>query len=734
MPSRKFINKENYGYFYHTAMSNPITDIYSDLDSEERAKVSQSFSSGDSSVFDDVPLMNTADAAFGEFDDAYLRRTPLAKHRNKISYADSDKEQRVPNLYSVTVTKSSQSDRIGIYVHRENYAGGRRLVVSKVAPDGKFADTKIKEGDVVVSINGEDMTSNPSLERALGIVTSAVGSVTIVVHESIDVNDSQSEVNSSHSESIAQTSISSISKDQSSFYSPKRERKHEMFPGGETPDSFARGLQTERSPTKAAGNSGAMTIDGSMLITKNSEMAEPISIKINESWKVSGVMVINIDAEDTSELEDPGLRFGTKKTSTGFVTFVSDISATSVFKKTPLRIGDIIVSINRMSFFNNADIFDAYAALWKSEKRITLVAKKGEESLNEFLLSQRGQVDSPQAKALNGSVNTGLTLQSSGTLGTNASGKSKIHHKNDGSKSSSSMLSDERDTSRSSRSSKSRETPSENGNVSSASNDLDEESNSSRRITIRKNRHDEFIGLELSEVATAWGTLLTVSRITPGSKAASSELQVGDAILTVNGISFKNNPNASSAISLLRKSQKEVCIEFQKFSSFSAAVKADLQKSINVSDDSELLANSMISHGEGNNAKKKVPKKRQKVLVTVTKDHKGQKIGLDFAFIHDKLVVTDVHPKGLLRNAPLTYGDVILSINGVNFDKEPNAKDAYGAVKNAPKKVTLEILKVEYAQQKPDNIGVAKKSCIPGTLICSRRKKTESEENIAMRL
>ncbi len=167
-PSRKVINKENYGYFYHTEMSNPIMDIYSDLDSDERPKVSQSFSSGDSSVFDDVPQVTSPDTSFAEIDDAYLRRTPLAKHRNKISYADSDKEQQIPNLYSVTVTKASQSDRIGIYVHRESHAGGHRLVISKVAPDGKFADTKIKAGDVVVSINGEDMTSNPSLERALG--------------------------------------------------------------------------------------------------------------------------------------------------------------------------------------------------------------------------------------------------------------------------------------------------------------------------------------------------------------------------------------------------------------------------------------------------------------------------------------------------------------------------------------------------------------------------------------
>lgn len=165
--STKVVNKVDnkpYGYYYHSKMSNPILDVYSDLDSQERTKLKQSFSSGDS-IFDDVPQMSNVGSAF---ENTYVGgRSSSSKNRNKISYADSDKEQQVPNLYSVTVTKTSASDRIGIFVHREDFAGGHRLIISKVAPDGKFADTKIKEGDVVVSINGEDMTSNPSLERAL---------------------------------------------------------------------------------------------------------------------------------------------------------------------------------------------------------------------------------------------------------------------------------------------------------------------------------------------------------------------------------------------------------------------------------------------------------------------------------------------------------------------------------------------------------------------------------------
>lgn len=143
--------------FYHEEKSDLIMDIYSDLDR------GQSFSSGhsdaESSVFDNVAQISNIDRILGQLQDT---RALLNNH----SFAD-DKERRIPHLYSVTVNKASEQDKLGIYVHVETASYGKRLVVSKVAPDGKFANTKIKEGDVVVSINGEDMTEDPTLEKAL---------------------------------------------------------------------------------------------------------------------------------------------------------------------------------------------------------------------------------------------------------------------------------------------------------------------------------------------------------------------------------------------------------------------------------------------------------------------------------------------------------------------------------------------------------------------------------------
>lgn len=541
-------------------------------------------------------------------------------------------------------------------------------------------------------------------------MSAAIDSVTIVAYENPDLNDS---MNDSTSESAAHTSIiSSISKDQSSFAygkapTPKRDKNSYYF---------APEFENQRFGAQAATKNGAMTMDGSMLITKKSEITEPYSIQMNESWKISGVMVINIEKKTFSK-EDTGLDIATKKISSGNVLYVANIKPQSVFLKTPLRPGDIIISINSVGFFDNADVFEAYAALGKEGKRLTLVAKKGEKSLNDFLLNRRGEANLPHSTSPGRSVNTTWTSETSGSTRSSASeGSSRETSKDDKSATD--------DSSKSSR-------------QSNSSRKLD----AARRITILKETPNDSIGLDVAKVETKWGTFLAISKIIPGSKASTTELKIGDIILSVNDISFRTNPDVAKVISLVREARGKVCIEIQKLSSFPPAAQADLNKSLNDSMEAEEIEQSasLTKSGEssryqtqsnsfdGGNSKQRVPKKRQKVLVTVTKDRPSQKIGLDFALLNDKLVVTDINPKGLLRNAPLVYGDTILSINGVSFRQEPVAKEAYDIIRSAPKKVTIELLKVEYYDHIPaknDESGVSSKSCIP-SFMCRRRKKVQ---------
>ncbi len=79
-------------------------------------------------------------------------------------------QEEVPYVHMVTVHKATVDEKIGIFVglkHLPEY-GGIRLVVSKIAPDGKFANSGIDVGDVVVSINGKSFVETPSSQDAFG--------------------------------------------------------------------------------------------------------------------------------------------------------------------------------------------------------------------------------------------------------------------------------------------------------------------------------------------------------------------------------------------------------------------------------------------------------------------------------------------------------------------------------------------------------------------------------------
>jgi len=108
----------------------------------------------------------------------------------------------------------------------------------------------------------------------------------------------------------------------------------------------------------------------------------------------------------------------------------------------------------------------------------------------------------------------------------------------------------------------------------------------------------------------------------------------------------------------------------------------------------------------------------------VTKEYQGQKVGIGVERLNNKLVVTEVSPRGLLRNAPLVHGDTVLSINEVSFRNNPSAKEAFLVVNDAPEKVTFEILKTEHFDHVISN-GVSRKSCVSVPFFCSRQRKVD---------
>lgn len=67
-----------------------------------------------------------------------------------------------------TVRKRTPEDKLGIHVGVRELASGPRLVVSEVRPEGKFAESPIEMGDIVVSINEVNFLRYPNSQEALG--------------------------------------------------------------------------------------------------------------------------------------------------------------------------------------------------------------------------------------------------------------------------------------------------------------------------------------------------------------------------------------------------------------------------------------------------------------------------------------------------------------------------------------------------------------------------------------
>ncbi|KAL3919830.1 MAG: hypothetical protein SGILL_003555 [Bacillariaceae sp.] len=705
-----------------------------------------------------------------------------AEHHSIVNDDDDDDDDgpRTTMIRTVTVHKVSQNDKIGIYVGIKKYYAGAsgasgtttttRMVVSRVAPDGKFAGTGVEVGDIVVSINGIDMTERPSSQVAFEIVKSAQDRVTFVVQKQRGGGGGGSgggfggEVNNNDDaqSSIGGTTISSVSRVSKNWTLSSTPERNVSRRGA---------VASELAVSEDASSSmrRKMMSDGSMVMMKDASISDPIPIKANESWKLSGAIIVVVKMK--SSTQNPGIGLGTKETPFGRVLHVADITPTSPFAKTPLNMGDIILSINDVNLEENADVVDAYSALGKSKDEVRVVARKSEESLMKFLEERKSRgkagIDEKSNSKREVAVLPQVSLDPvSSVVQERSAPPSSPNGTNPPRLAVSSVPSETPD-----------QTPREK------SFEFDEESygaslngyNSSKLISIAKSLSHERIGLDLASVSTEWGTLVTVAGITPNSKAAATNLRVGDAILAINGIDFRENADVERAHSVINRARRDVNIAIQQLSLLPADVPAeqsdfneeitilesndvgvvrtrtfdsnedllagsknlkiagtlDEQETIDVSTRSRSLAGHwqmpiQQQEDEDDDGKASLPSLRsrraRKVWVTLVKEHSREKVGITFAAIEDKLIVTDVSPSGLLRDAPVCAGDTILSINGFNFRGDPDAQYASALVAKAPDELLFEILKTGYA------IGHDKaqsKSCL-GRMACSRSKEQDT--------
>ncbi|KAG7361548.1 PDZ domain containing protein [Nitzschia inconspicua] len=662
---------------------------------------------------------------------------------DEVQDADEEKTD-TPFIHTVTVHKGSKGDKIGIFVGLKRFSYGKRLVVSRVAPDGKFANSGVDVGDIVVSINGKSMLERPSSQEAFDIVVAAPDRVTFVVQKQGDIEDARS---------ISGSTISSISKDWGYASTPERR--------GSTMKSISKSVHEVREVENNFEQK--MSPDGSMIVSKETEIWEPVPAKANESWKLSGALAVAV--KKVSPSQSPGIKIGTREASIGRVLYVSEIHPSSPFVHTPLRVGDILLSINDVDLERNADVVGAYSALGKSTNEISIVARKAAESLNDFLQNRKELARLYSSKH---AVGAKKNLENAGTEAVERSVSTEKNRE---------LVQVKSAKAENSPTNHDRKSP----NSVPQLFEFDEEAygaslhgyNSSKYIRITKSHPQEEVGIHLMPVVTEWGNLLTVSKIMPRTIAARANISVGDAILAINGVDFRENADAKTAFAVMKRAMSDIRMELQPLSLFPTEISSKESKlkdnitvleadsvgvvrtrtfdsnddfisqtgTLKISGKLEAVPVGEEKWNAGTVRKTPVrnglpesqdedeaiipsptPKNHRKVWVTVKKSHPSEKVGISFAALERRLIVTNICPSGLLRGTPVLPGDTILSINGVDFSLDPDVKYASELVATATEDVLLEILKTGYAVDVDNNNS---KSCFRRKFGCGQHKRQE---------
>jgi len=405
------------------------------------------------------------------------------------------------------------------------------------------------------------------------------------------------------------------------------------------------------------------------------------------SLDAEGKMVIFV--KKTIQSEVVGLRLENQKTYRGQnAIVVSQVFPSGLFARTPLSVGDIIVSINDIDFRVDSDIAVAAETMSRSKSGVKVIAMKP----SDWIERRHQRISQPRQL-----VETFIIEPP----------KSMAYQFDD-----------------------------------SAYDDSVFGYNSTKKVSLKDFSASERLGLIIVSQYTRLGVLLIVKEVSSSSRLAGLGLKNGDVILSINGIDMKREPDASRAMSLFRNSKKGIEIEYQRLTNLTEAETKhipvarmesflpDGTKSIRTETrnpdgsvvvrieevtpanpiDAALLSIEPVDGSSGGDPRNGLPRSRshfkavatgspsesstlEPMTITVNKSKRSQYVGIDLVVVNGTLCVSGVGKNGLLLGKPLLPGDTVLEINGHDFRRNPSSRRAQSILSNATKSIRFTILK-----------------------------------------
>jgi membrane-associated protease RseP (regulator of RpoE activity) len=413
------------------------------------------------------------------------------------------------------------------------------------------------------------------------------------------------------------------------------------------------------------------------------------------SLDVNGEMMLWV--RKTMQTEIVGLRLENRRTHRGQnAIVVSQVFPSGLFARTPLSVGDIVVSINDVDFRFNPDIRKASEVMAKSNNAVMVMATKPSEWIEkrQQRISQSRQlvetftIDPPRSKAYQFDA---LAYDDS-VFGYN----------------------------------------------------------STKKVSLKDFSASERLGVIIVSQYTRLGVLLVAKEVSSSGRLAALGLRNGDVILSINGVDMKREPDASRAMSLIRNSEKGIEIEYQRLQNLieeegiknipvdrMESFRPDGTKSIRTEtrnpDGSVLVrieevgpANpvdtALTSLGSGKDASPDISRissdtsrglprnsssfeaiatstsfgqqrSLEPVYVQVNRSKRFQNVGIELVVANGALCVARVSKGGLLFGKPIIPGDTVLEINGQDFRTNPSARRAHAVLSKATTSVSFTIVR-----------------------------------------
>jgi len=284
----------------------------------------------------------------------------LAFHTKEEVKQMQEKKEKIISC-SITANKADgKGDEIDNSAGLDFVVQNKLLFVARIDKGSCFRKTKLAVGDRVLSINDCNFRSYADAAFASTIVVKAQNAVTMVLEKGV----------------AGFTPVNRVDKEKSGSTAPSRGRT------GRRSDHDSRSSR-EFSPSKRAGSHDdlpskrkskddsrdSLTVDSDD--GANSFVGDDDVLDLPPSKNSYNEVIIVAPKKFASQ--DVGVLF---KTGKGGVVIVDQIQRNSIFEKTSLEVGDIILEINGKDYRSNPDKLDAWKMCKTTKETVSMLVGK----------------------------------------------------------------------------------------------------------------------------------------------------------------------------------------------------------------------------------------------------------------------------------------------------------------------------------------------------------------------